>query len=67
MAPLQIATPKAMSRVRDRLSPSEPNSGAASMYTTMNPVMSAPSCVSDSRSSECFMLSASAATIHLSR
>ena len=56
-----------MSRVRDRVSPSEPNSGAASMYTTRNPVISAPSCVSESRSSECFMLSASAATIHLSR
>jgi len=67
VATLQSPTPSPMSRVRDRVSPSEPNTGAASMYTMMNPVMSEPSSVSESCSSECFMLSASAATIHLSR
>src|SRR5438132_13885490 len=46
---LHIATPRPRRRVRDRASPNEPNSGAAIMYTIMKPVMSDPSCVSESR------------------
>ena len=62
-----MATPTASKRLRDRVSPSNPNSGAVSVYTIKNPVINAPSCVSERRSSECFMLSASAATIQRSR